>query len=203
MFPTSLKMFAKIELSQKKKKNTEAEIKSEAETKSTQTNNSTASATSSFRDIPVHKVVEALTGVLATANIALQNHAKSARIQAQEQRSAAAAAPEDVAATMDEILRQTVQISNVHDDNQKPAETTETTQPEEDAPEETRLFIHGRHTCDGCLTTPVVGKRFHAANLPDYDLCATCMDNYKGDEVKFEEAEDDRDRPHQERWYRK
>jgi hypothetical protein len=41
------------------------------------------------------------------------------------------------------------------------------------------LFIHGRHTCDGCLSTPIVGKRFHA--VPDYDLCETCFKNYSGD----------------------
>jgi hypothetical protein len=28
-----------------------------------------------------------------------------------------------------------------------------------------RPFIHGRHTCDSCLTTPIVGKRYHAVNL--------------------------------------
>jgi hypothetical protein len=55
--------------------------------------------------------------------------------------------------------------------------------------EEARLFIHGRHTCDSCLTTPIVGKRYHASNLPDYDLCSKCVKNYKGTEVKFEPVE--------------
>lgn len=50
------------------------------------------------------------------------------------------------------------------------------------------VFIHGRHTCDQCLTTPIVGKRFHATELPDYDLCEACYNNYKGSEIKFEEA---------------
>jgi hypothetical protein len=49
-------------------------------------------------------------------------------------------------------------------------------------------FIHGRHTCDQCLTTPVVGKRFHALNLPDYDLCESCYGNYKGTEIVFEDV---------------
>jgi hypothetical protein len=53
----------------------------------------------------------------------------------------------------------------------------------------TRPFIHGRHTCDACLTTPIVGKRFHATNLPDYDLCGKCKLNYKGDEIQFEAVE--------------
>ena len=50
-------------------------------------------------------------------------------------------------------------------------------------------FIHGRHTCDQCLTTPIVGARYHALNLPDYDLCASCFGNYKGSEITFEEAQ--------------
>jgi Zinc finger, ZZ type len=49
-------------------------------------------------------------------------------------------------------------------------------------------FIHGRHTCDQCLTTPVIGKRFHALNLPDYDLCESCYGNYKGTEIVFEDV---------------
>jgi hypothetical protein len=65
------------------------------------------------------------------------------------------------------------------------------------------LFIHGRHTCDGCLTTPIVGSRFHATNLPDYDLCSQCKHNYKGSEIQFDVVELDRDRPSQERWQRR
>lgn len=49
-------------------------------------------------------------------------------------------------------------------------------------------FIHGRHTCDQCLTTPVIGKRFHALNKPDYDLCESCFGNYKGTDIVFEEV---------------
>jgi hypothetical protein len=65
------------------------------------------------------------------------------------------------------------------------------------------LFIHGRHTCDGCLTTPIIGTRFQAINLPDYDLCSQCKDNYKGFEIHFHTVELDRDRPFQERWQRR
>ena len=64
-------------------------------------------------------------------------------------------------------------------------------------------FIHGRHTCDSCLTTPIVGKRFHATNLADYDLCENCHATYTGTEIQFEEAVQDRDRPLQERWQRR
>ena len=55
-----------------------------------------------------------------------------------------------------------------------------------DIPSDEPQFIHGRHTCDGCLNTPIVGKRFHAT--PDYDLCETCFKNYSGDR-DFEEVE--------------
>jgi hypothetical protein len=73
----------------------------------------------------------------------------------------------------------------------------------EEAPKQQRPFIHGRHTCDSCLTTPIVGKRYHAKNLPDYDLCERCFKNYKGADVEFESVELDRDRAFQERWHRR
>jgi len=69
--------------------------------------------------------------------------------------------------------------------------------------EDEKLFIHGRHTCDSCLVTPIVGKRYHAINLPDYDLCENCYVNYTGKEVQFEAAELERDRPFQGRWHRR
>lgn len=61
-------------------------------------------------------------------------------------------------------------------------------------------FIHGRHTCDGCMITPIVGLRYHALNLPDYDLCADCFNKYDGNEIIFETAELDRDRNRQPMW---
>ena len=64
-------------------------------------------------------------------------------------------------------------------------------------------FIHGRHTCDGCLTTPIIGKRYNACNMSDYDLCENCFSNYKGNEIKFEPAELERDRNLQDRWRRR
>jgi len=66
-----------------------------------------------------------------------------------------------------------------------------------------KSFIHGRHTCDGCLTTPIVGLRWHAVNLPDYDLCDKCIANYKGEDITFEPMELDRDRFLQPRWQRR
>ena len=52
-----------------------------------------------------------------------------------------------------------------------------------------RPFIHGRHTCDSCLTTPIVGNRYNSKNLPDYDLCENCHKNYKGNDIQFEAVE--------------
>jgi hypothetical protein len=61
-------------------------------------------------------------------------------------------------------------------------------------------FIHGRHTCDGCFTTPIIGIRYHAVNLPDYDLCQNCVQNYKGSDIVFQPEQLERDIPLQERW---
>jgi hypothetical protein len=47
-------------------------------------------------------------------------------------------------------------------------------------------FVHARHTCDGCGTAPIIGLRYHALNIPDYDYCETCMTNYHGAEVTFQ-----------------
>jgi hypothetical protein len=62
-------------------------------------------------------------------------------------------------------------------------------------------FIHGRQTCDECRTTPIIGTRYAATNLPDYDLCSRCKNNYKGSEIIFQAIHElDRDRPFQEFW---
>ena len=37
-------------------------------------------------------------------------------------------------------------------------------------------FIHVRHTCDNCDKSPIVGIRYHACNIPNYDLCQECME---------------------------
>jgi hypothetical protein len=57
------------------------------------------------------------------------------------------------------------------------------------AAQKSRPFIHGRHTCDNCLITPIVGRRYHAIDLPDHDLCQTCKDNYQEPDIRFEEVE--------------
>ncbi len=49
----------------------------------------------------------------------------------------------------------------------------------------TNLFIHARHTCDGCQKTPIVGTRYHATKIPDFDLCETCFKAYEGEDLDF------------------
>mmetsp|Transcript_11707 Transcript_11707/g.18021 ORF Transcript_11707/g.18021 Transcript_11707/m.18021 type:complete len:658 (-) Transcript_11707:87-2060(-) len=85
----------------------------------------------------------------------------------------------------------------------KKASEGDNSEKKEKPKEEKRPFIHNRHTCDGCLCTPIIGDRHHSTNLPDYDLCSKCRQNYKGDEIQFEIVELARDRPLQQRWQRK
>lgn len=78
-----------------------------------------------------------------------------------------------------------------------PTTSTTTTSETKECPS---AFIHGRHTCDGCFTTPIIGIRYHAVNLPDYDLCQNCVHNYKGSDIAFKPEQLDRDVPLQDRW---
>jgi len=64
-------------------------------------------------------------------------------------------------------------------------------------------FIHGRHTCDGCLVTPIIGIRYHALNLPDHDLCEKCALSHSNKNILFEPTELERDRYLQNKWKRR
>mmetsp|Transcript_28335 Transcript_28335/g.58858 ORF Transcript_28335/g.58858 Transcript_28335/m.58858 type:complete len:834 (+) Transcript_28335:345-2846(+) len=66
-----------------------------------------------------------------------------------------------------------------------------------------KFFIHARHTCDGCSKTPIIGTRYHATKIPDFDLCETCFKEYKGEDLDFKPEIFDRDRPMQPRWLKK
>ena len=78
--------------------------------------------------------------------------------------------------------------------------------PQSKAPKQFNLecfdpnFIHGRHTCDGCFTTPIIGYRFNATNLPDYDVCHKCFQKYKGSDILFQPEQLERDEHLQKRW---
>ena len=285
-FPTpALKMFARVELPK-------VESSKKAPVLGTSESQRKSNDAASFKDIPVHKVVESVVGVLSAANLALQNHVKNSHSQGTNTPPACSTANNTAAkssplaaaskATEEKSVEVPVEQPFIHgrhtcdgcltfpiigdrfrsqtrmdhdlcsscrhkyegddtfeveelnrdrnmqqrwqrrfSDKVKAATLTEATadpstqdktcppptegKEEETAPllTEERLFIHGRHTCDACLTTPIVGARFHAVNLPDYDLCANCHGNYKDSEIQFEEEELDRDRPMQERWYRR
>jgi len=68
---------------------------------------------------------------------------------------------------------------------------------------ETMPFIHGRHTCDCCLITPIVGVRYHNTTDHNYDLCVKCYNNYSGNKIKLEPVQLHRDIPFQARWYKR
>jgi len=45
------------------------------------------------------------------------------------------------------------------------------------------LFIHARHGCNGCFKAPIIGTRYHATKIPEFDLCGSCFDKYEGDDI--------------------
>ena len=45
--------------------------------------------------------------------------------------------------------------------------------PKTDIDNNIRPFIHGRHTCDGCETTPIVGNRYQSVHNNDFDIFPT------------------------------
>jgi hypothetical protein len=38
---------------------------------------------------------------------------------------------------------------------------------------------------DACSKTPIVGTRFHATKVPDFDLCDACYKSYQGEDLGF------------------
>jgi len=68
---------------------------------------------------------------------------------------------------------------------------------------EKKFFIHARHTCDGCSKSPIIGTRYKAKKIQDFDLCGNCFAKYEGDKADFEPAVLDRDRRMQQRWIKK
>jgi len=108
----------------------------------------------------------------------------------------------------EDTVNTSVAPQNTPDPEEKETEEVKEKDAEEKETEEVkekafRPFIHGRHTCDRCLCTPIIGLRYHAVNLPDYDLCEQCHDGYDGAEICFESVQLERDVPLQERWHKK
>eukprot|EP00592_Proboscia_alata_P014416 CAMPEP_0194393166 /NCGR_PEP_ID=MMETSP0174-20130528/123145_1 /TAXON_ID=216777 /ORGANISM="Proboscia alata, Strain PI-D3" /LENGTH=684 /DNA_ID=CAMNT_0039188821 /DNA_START=46 /DNA_END=2100 /DNA_ORIENTATION=+ len=72
---------------------------------------------------------------------------------------------------------------NGHGSEQKgTAASPEKKEPDEIDPD----FIHKRHTCDSCCISPIVGIRYHAQNIPDYDLCQDCMAKCQVKDIVFQ-----------------
>jgi hypothetical protein len=68
---------------------------------------------------------------------------------------------------------------------------------------EKKFFIHARHTCDGCSKSPIIGTRYHATKIPDFDLCTACYEKYEGEDLDFKPEIHERDRQMQKRWLKK
>lgn len=41
------------------------------------------------------------------------------------------------------------------------------------------------HYSDGCSRTPIIGTRYKATKIPDFDLCETCYKSYDGEDLDF------------------
>jgi hypothetical protein len=150
-------------------------------------------------------LVESLVTVLATSVIALsgqiQNVSNNVAAANRSAGAARAITASPVPASTSPVTPSPVATSPAATSPPVTQRNTSTTGPPSPLPsppvaatapaaaQKSRPFIHGRHTCDNCLTTPIVGGRYHAIDLPDFDLCQTCKDNYQGPETRFEEVE--------------
>lgn len=133
-------------------------------------------------------VQQAQSSVDESAQKAVRNTGRAARQAARLARQAARSARFSVGSTApneDAVTEEACGGVSRRSNSTRDAEANKNNEPSSvtESP-----FIHGRHTCDGCLTTPIIGKRFHAINRHDYDICEKCFLNYQGDELKFEEA---------------
>jgi len=65
---------------------------------------------------------------------------------------------------------------------------------------ENQSFVHARHTCDGCSMSPIIGTRYHATKIPDFDLCTSCYKEYEGGDRDFTPEIQGRDLRMQQKW---
>jgi hypothetical protein len=164
----------------------------ESTTKTTSSPN-TGGTRRSTPNVQVHlaSLVESLVTALATSVIALsgqiQNVSSHVAAANRSTRAARTITASPVATATSSVTPSPAATTQCNTSAAgQPSPSVAATVP---AAQESRPFIHGRHTCDNCLTTPVVGRRYHAVDLPDYDLCQTCKDNYQGPDIRFEEVE--------------
>lgn len=144
----------------------------------------------------VNHAKTAQTVVAEETNNAVRNSQRCARQAARCARQATRRSARSVAASVagavaPEQLSVNDGIAASECATTQPPTSSEVVRPETEvntttAPE--RPFIHGRHTCDGCLTTPIYGKRFNSLSVKDFDLCENCMSTYTGRDT-FEEAQ--------------
>ena len=92
---------------------------------------------------------------------------------------------EDVASQEHDLHLKEADVSTESQkDHGEKTESSESTS-EADAPAPAAFFIHARHTCDGCSKTPIIGTRYRATKIPDFDLCEACFKSYEGDDLDF------------------
>jgi hypothetical protein len=165
----------------------EPEVKEKEQPKEEEEEEEERAATTSSRNLE-----EQIADLLNFAAVTVSAAAAKSSHQAQRIARKAARAAEKIereALRKADIAEKKVEAFNKSVNGACDKKKPEAEDKKPEAVAEERPFIHGRHTCDGCLTTPIVGKRFHATNLPDYDLCADCHRNYSNEEIKFEEVE--------------
>lgn len=145
----------------------------------------------------VNHAKTAQTVVAEETNNAVRNSQRCARQAARCARQATRRSARSVAASVAGVVAPEQLLVNDGIATSECATTTQPpTSPEVVRPETEvntataaeRPFIHGRHTCDGCLTTPIYGKRFNSLSVKDFDLCENCMSTYTGRDT-FEEAQ--------------
>ncbi|KAG7365039.1 zinc finger ZZ type domain containing protein [Nitzschia inconspicua] len=172
------------------------------DTKPTTSSVDRGTSTAPSPPIQIHDVLESFVGVLSTA----VNHLQEG-LAAKNNKSSMTSVPRsDSVETTEQsvcVTSEETGSSNENEDSKAHEEDTKPAAELSSEEEEVRPFIHGRHTCDSCLSTPIIGTRYHSTNLKDYDLCENCHGNYKGKEIVFEPAELDRDRACQDRWYQR
>ncbi|KAL3915290.1 MAG: hypothetical protein SGILL_005726, partial [Bacillariaceae sp.] len=159
--------------------------------------------------IQIQDVLESFVGVVATAVNHLQEATKTPRPSVPSTSAGAKPKATEVESGDAKTDRSTSKASEEKTANEEDEKEDSKPVAQEEAgsgkevEEAQRSFIHGRHTCDSCLSTPIFGTRYHATNLKDYDLCEGCFKNYKGTEIILEPSELERDRAAQDRWYRR
>jgi hypothetical protein len=142
----------------------------------------------------VQTILESFVGILATAVTSLQEGLAAPEVTPGQNEASAATVSKKAPPSADndegEVTSKAAPPRDVKETLDRSSQTAKPPPvPVEETEEAAHQFIHGRHTCDSCLTTPIIGKRYNAQNLPDYDLCENCHKSYKGNEVKFEVAE--------------